>query len=95
MSYLDQSEIANNAAMFERVSQAATQENKEPDGETWARTNRRAWAAAPGWDAAWASAHANHPPPDPGEPFTGVYDPGSDESVITDAMILSQVQAMT
>jgi hypothetical protein len=93
VSYLDQSAIANNAAMFERVAQAATEEG-QADADAWARANARAWAAAPGWDDAWASALASHPPPEPGGQFTGVYDPGSDESVITDAMILSQVQAM-
>ena len=95
MSYLDQSAIANNAAMFERVAQCATEQLKEPNGDTWAHENRREWAAAPGWDDAWASALASHPPPAAGEPFTGVYDPGSDEAVITDSMILSQVQGMT
>lgn len=93
MSYLDQSLIANNTAMFERVSQAATEEG-ETDSDTWTHEHRRVWAAAPGWDDAWASALASHPPPAPGDPFTGVYDPGQDEAVITDQMILSQVQAM-
>jgi hypothetical protein len=93
MSYLDQSAIASNVAMNERMAQAAAEQAQaEPDA--WTRENRRTWAAAPGWDDAWASALASHPPPPPGEPFTGVYDPGSDEAVITDAMILSQVQAM-
>jgi hypothetical protein len=90
VSYLDQSEIANNHAMFERVAQAVTQEG-ELDADAWTTNNKRIWAAAPDWDAAWASAHASHPPT---EPFTGVYDPGEDESVITDGMILSQVQSM-
>jgi hypothetical protein len=80
VSYLDQSAMANNAAMFERVAQAATEEG-QPDADTWTRDNRRVWAAAPGWDDAWASALASHPPPGPGEDFTGVYDPGSDEAV--------------
>lgn len=94
MSYLNQSAMANNAAMLERVAQAAAEEGK-PDPDTWTRDNRRTWASAPGWDDAWASALASHPPPAPGEPFVGVYDPGSDEAVITDGMILSQVQSMT
>ena len=94
MSYLDQSAIANNGAMNERVAQAAAEQEK-PNPDTWTHDNRRTWAAAPGWDDAWASALASHPPPAPGEPFTGNYDPGADEAVITDEMILSQVQAMT
>jgi hypothetical protein len=93
MSYLNQAEIAENPSMFARVAQcAAEQDIKDPDG--WTHTNRREWAAAPGWADAWASAQASHPPnpdPEPGEP---VYDPGADEAVITDAMILGQVQAM-
>jgi hypothetical protein len=93
VSYLDQSAIASNVAMTERVAQAATEEG-QPEADTWTRDNRRVWASAPGWDDAWASALASHPPPVPPEQFTGVYDPGEDEAVITDAMILSQVQAM-
>lgn len=88
MSYLGQSEIANNAVMLQRVMQCAVQEGV-PDAETWAQANRRRWAAAPGWDAAWASARVSHEDDDTG------YDPGVDEGVITDSMILSQVQAMT
>lgn len=86
MSYLDQSAIAANAAMNTRVAQcAAQQEIAEPD--MWTSTNRRNWASSPGWDAAWASALASHA----GNPS---YDPGIDEAVITDQMILSEVQAL-
>jgi hypothetical protein len=94
VSYLNQSEIADNPSMLARVAQCAAQQGeKDPDG--WTQTNRRFWAAAPGWDAAWASAQASHPDPEPPTPldFTP-YDPGADEAVITDEMILSQVQAM-
>jgi hypothetical protein len=66
MTYLTQSDIAHNNAMFERVAQAATDEG-QPDSDTWTRDNRRIWAAAPGWGDAWASALASHPPPAPGE----------------------------
>lgn len=86
MSYLTQSEISNNYSMISRVAQCATQE-KVPDSDLWVQENRRAWAAAPGWDAAWSSARASHPDDDQ-------YDPGADEAVITDEMILSQVQLM-
>jgi hypothetical protein len=93
MSYLDQSQIAANPSMSERIAQCVTQEGElEPD--TWTYENRREWAAAPGWDDAWASAQASHPPPDPPDPTVPSYDPGADEAVITDAMILGQVQAM-
>lgn len=93
MSYLDQSVIASNNAMRERVAQCATGEG-QPDADQWTLDNRREWAAAPGWDEAWRYATDTHPEPDPPDPTVPYYDPGADESVITDAMILSQVQAM-
>jgi hypothetical protein len=86
VTYLIQSEMASNYSMLSRVAQCAAQQG-EPDGDGWAQTNRRGWAAAPGWDQAWASAEASHPGDD-------TYDPGADDAVVTDAMILSQVQAM-
>lgn len=93
MTYLNQSEIAASASMFSRVAQCAAQQGeKYPDD--WTNINRRIWAAAPGWEDAWASAQAAHegdPAPPIGET---AYDPGADEAVITDAMILAQVQAM-
>ena len=86
MSYLTQDEIARNSAMNARVAQcAATEGVADPD--QWTAANRREWAAAPGWDAAWESAKVSNDP-------TKGYDPGSDEAVITDGMILSQVQEM-
>jgi hypothetical protein len=87
VSYLTQNEIANNRAMLDRVAQAAAQEDKASDPDRWTYENRRDWASAPGWDAAWESYRAAHPD----EPDL---DPGKDEGVITDGMILSQVQAM-
>jgi hypothetical protein len=93
MSYLDQSEIAANSSMIERVAQCVTAEGQsEPD--TWTYQNRRQWAAAPGWDAAWRYAQDTHPAPDPPDPSIPPYNPGADEACITDQMILSQVQAM-
>jgi hypothetical protein len=84
MSYLTQSHIASNGSMMDRLAQAAASEGfGEPD--SWASNNRRVWAASPGWDAAWESSLASHPD-DP------TYDPGADEAVITDGMILSAVQ---
>ena len=88
MSYLTQNEIAGNYTMRNRVAQAAASENVDGDPDVWTTDNRRDWAAAPGWDAAWESAKVSHED-DPG------YDPGQDEAVITDGQILAQVQAMT
>ena len=89
MSYLNQDEIASDAYMLARVAQCAAEQG-ENDPDAWAHQNRRQWAAAPGWDEAWAYAQQTHPPVE-GEP---PYEPGADEAVITDAMILAQVQAM-
>lgn len=86
MSYLSQNEIATNQTMLNRVSQAVAQEEISTDPDRWSYENRRTWASAPGWDAAWESAQVSHPEPE--------YDPGEDEGVITDGMILSQIQGM-
>lgn len=90
MSYLTQDEIANNRSMLNRVAQAAAQEQLSSDPDRWSYEQRRTWAAAPGWDAAWESFKASHPDVEGEEPA----DPGRDEGVITDGMILSQVQLM-
>lgn len=87
MSYLSQSRIASNAAMFQRMAQAAASEQFTTDPNSWASIHARTWAAAPGWDAAWESALVAHGD-DP------EYDPGTDEAVITDQMILSEVQTI-
>jgi hypothetical protein len=86
MTYLGQSEIANSQTMTARVAQCAAEQHIE-NPDQWVQVNRRTWASAPGWADAWASAselHKDNP----------AYDAGSDEAVITDAMILGQVQAM-
>jgi len=76
--------------MTERVAQCATLEGI-PQPDAWTTEHKREWAAAPGWDDAWAYAKNTHP----FDPESGVaYDPGTDEAVITDGMILGQVQAM-
>jgi len=86
MTYLEQSAIAVNVTLTARVAQCAAEQDVT-DADSWTAVHRRTWAAAPGWDAAWASALASHDD-------NPSYDPGADEAVITDAMILSQVQAM-
>jgi hypothetical protein len=86
MTYLGQSAIAGNQSMAARVAQCAAQQ-EIPNPDQWTSVNRRTWAASPGWDDAWASALASHED-------NPSYDPGADEAVITDAMILSEVQAI-
>jgi hypothetical protein len=87
MTYLTQSIIADDPYMRLRVASCAAQqgcaEDFGIDPDFWALDWRRDWAASPGWDAAWESAVAS-----------GVVDPGREDVVITDAMVLSQVQAM-
>ena len=87
MSYLTQNEIANSRAMLDRVAQSAASENLG-DPDRWTYDNRRSWAAAPDWDAAWEYSRNVHSGDE-------TYDPGKDEAVITDSMILAQVQSMT
>lgn len=101
MSYLTQNEIAQSFTMTSRVAQAYADETfdawgpidpqtgRPKDPDRWAADERRYWASAPGWSEAWESAIASHPPED----FPD-YDPGSDPGVITDGMVLSQVQSM-
>jgi len=84
VSYLTQDEIANNQAMQARTAQAAAEEGVSNEPDRWTFEHRRTWAAAPGWDDAWESYLVGNPDKDP----------GIDEGVITDGMILSQVQAM-
>ena len=51
--------------------------------EQWAYEQALYWATAPGWSQAWEYAAA-----------AGNPDPGSDPTVITDGMILAQVQLL-
>ena len=83
MSYLTQNEISQSVTMYGRIAQAAA-EQAIPDPDGWTNTNRRTWAAAPGWAEAWESYEVSNPGADP----------GADPAVITDGQILSQVQAM-
>jgi len=85
MTYSTQNEISESVGMRNRVAQAVAGENMTPDPDSWTFNFRRTWAAAPGWDAAWESYRVGNP---------GASDPGLVDSVITDAMILSQIQAM-
>lgn len=89
MPYFDVFQMTQDAMLGGRVAAAAAQEAEagatlDPaDPEEWAKAHQWDMAAAPGWGDAWASAVAGGNP-----------EPGRDDSVITDAMILSQVQAV-
>ena len=51
---------------------------------TWTYQNKWAFSAQPGWDGAYAYAVVANP----------TLEPGDNEAVITDGMILSAVQAL-
>jgi len=82
MGYKTVAVMSDDFALRQRLIAAAAQENID-DPVAWVELYRWEIAAQPGWDAAWDSALAADPP----NP-----DPGNDESVITDGMILSGVQ---
>ena len=84
MSYATQSLLARDADFVNRCNAAAAKE-AIPGGEApgWVALNIWAIAASPGFDEAYASALV-----------AGIGLPGWDESVITDGMILSSVQAL-
>ena len=81
MSYATIYQCANDSAFVERVTACCAQESDAPPAQT---ATEVLWpvAAASDVEAAYASALAADNP-----------DPGGDETVITDAMILSHVQA--
>lgn len=82
MSYKTQAILARDSGLMLRVAAcAATQSIPSP--ESWAWTNNWALSSQPGWDDAYAYALAQN-----------VENPGESESVISDSMILSAVQAM-
>lgn len=87
-TYLAIAAVANDYALTTRVTSCAAQQGAQ-DPEQWTVHWRYTWASAPGWGAAWDSALVSHP-----EPEDPPYSPGSDPTVITDGMILGQVQAM-
>lgn len=82
MSYLFQAKIANDGNISQRVTACVALEGVE-EAEGWAWSHRWKLSAQPGWSNAYASAVAN-----------GIEEPGADESVITDSMILSAVQSI-
>jgi hypothetical protein len=85
MSYLNIAEITQSESLRQRLHAAAAEEGKgAPDGpEVWVASHIWQIASSPGWGAAWGSALAG-----------GVTDPGMNEAVISDAMILAVVQPM-
>ena len=83
MTYSTIATIAGDLALQQRATAAAAQEHKPKPYEDWVISNRWDLASTPGWSEAWESAVAS-----------GNTNPGADEAVITDQMILSAVQPM-
>jgi hypothetical protein len=85
MAYADIADLANDSDFHGRNAACIEQEPTFPptsDPTRWASENRWALAASPGFGDAYASAVVGE-----------VERPGRDPSVISDAMILSAVQA--
>jgi hypothetical protein len=86
MSYATQSLIAQDRDFINRCNAAAAVEvppETDPNPLNWVAGNIWQLATSPGFDAAYESAMAN-----------GIGRPGWDDSVITDAQILSAVQSL-
>ena len=82
MSYNSVADMAEDLALNRRLTAAVAKEQiLDPKG--WLYPRNWQVVSAPGWDAAWDSAVAG-----------GVQNPGADEAVITDGMILASVQAV-
>jgi hypothetical protein len=80
--YNSVADMAEDLALNRRLTAAVAKEAiLDPKG--WLYPRNWQVVSAPGWDAAWDSAIAS-----------GVQNPGEDEAVITDGMILSSVQAV-
>lgn len=92
-TYLTISEIANNNAMHQRMQACVTQQAHlgnlpgVDNPASWVGVNSYLWASSPTWAEKWDYATATHPADQP-------YDPGRDDTVITDADILTTVQAL-
>ena len=84
MSYWDISQMALDMDLLLRVQASAAQEIPIAESPyTWTAEHILNVTSQPDWDSAWSSAIAS-----------GVPNPGRDEGVITDGMILSGVQAV-
>ena len=82
MSYNTVADMAEDYALNRRLIAGVAGEGiLDPKG--WLYPRNWQVVSQPGWDDAWESAVAS-----------GVEDPGADDSVITDGMILSGIQAV-
>lgn len=82
MGYLSVAQMADDSDLLSRVTACAAVEG-EAQPALWTQRHKWAIAAQPGWGDAWQYAID-----------TGVVDIGKSSTVITDAAILSAVQAI-
>lgn len=83
MAYIDVADMAANGHLRERIAACAVTEGvRDMHPRAWADQNQWWLAASPGWSEAWEYARAAENP-----------NPGRDEGVISDGMILAAVQA--
>ncbi len=83
MSYFDQSSLARDGDFALRIAACVSNELPDVYPPEWASAHQWQIAAAPGFAAAYSSAVAGEVP-----------NPGRDPAVISDAQILSAVQAV-
>jgi hypothetical protein len=83
MSYATIASITESSSLFKRIQACAAEQQKPKPYQEWVWDRLWDIAASPGWAAAWESAVA-----------ADIEDPGADEGVITDGMILAVVQPM-
>ncbi|MCJ0906211.1 hypothetical protein [Rhodococcus sp. ARC_M6] len=90
MTYADQHAMSQNSDIVARITACAATQTLPPvpmftrgGPREWATRNAIRVAGQPGWPEAWASAIASD-----------VQQPGLDQGVISDGMILSAVQAV-
>jgi len=82
MSYKTVADMAESFSLTRRLNAGAATESIT-DPVSWVNAHRWELASSPGWDAAWNSAVAG-----------GDADPGANDAVVTDPMILAAVQAL-
>ncbi len=80
--------IANDPLFTQRLNAGAAQQDVPGDPVAWVWNNRYDIASAPSWAAAVDSWLAANPGADPANGWA------TDPAVITDGMIISQLQAM-
>lgn len=86
--------ITTSGDFMARLNAGASQQNVPGDPVTWVWNNRYDIASAPSWAEKVDYWTLSNPPPDPPDP-ANPYDPfgwATDQSVISDADIISQIQ---